>query len=154
MYSHRVLPLLPSLAPITSSVPAGMSGSSLLTGTMAAHSIGSSNETIATRRTSLKSSSSQGNSTSNENNRQPSDTGPNTNMVLTRKRAASQGSSPMEDIQHTESAFPRYSPSAIPNRPIEKDSPSQVCLCQPDPKVPRPRNGNKLSLSIPHMNTL
>jgi HMG box factor len=37
------------------------------------------------------------------------------------------------------------SSSASSNSPIKsKDSPVQFCLCQPEPKVPRPRNGESM----------
>ena len=33
-------------------------------------------------------------------------------------------------------------------RTFQLESPSDICLCQPDPKVPRPRNGTPLHLFI------
>lgn len=60
---------------------------------------------------------------------------------LSRKRVSSQSS-----IEETRSIISRTVPSVSAESPITKyttDSPSQICLCQPDPKVPRPRNGIK-----------
>lgn len=38
------------------------------------------------------------------------------------------------------------SSSASSNSPVKsKDSAAQFCLCQPDPKIPRPRNGESIS---------
>lgn len=33
-------------------------------------------------------------------------------------------------------------------------SPSQICLCQPNPKVPRPRNGKSLSFQLLNYSTI
>ena len=37
--------------------------------------------------------------------------------------------------------------STLPSVPWQGDSSSLICLCQPDPKIPRPRNG-KSSISL------
>ena len=42
------------------------------------------------------------------------------------------------------SMFRHPSVSVEGSNPKFDDSPSQLCLCQPDPKVPRPRNGKPL----------
>ena len=38
--------------------------------------------------------------------------------------------------------------SSVPRKSVvekwQEDSPSSICLCQPDPKVPRPRNGTRM----------
>lgn len=44
----------------------------------------------------------------------------------------------------------RTEQSSIPRKSVvekwQEDSPSSICLCQPDPKVPRPRNGTCITL--------
>ena len=50
---------------------------------------------------------------------------------VARKRAASL----MEDSSHSRDQSPQNEESA-----------NQYCLCQPDPKIPRPRNGTRFSL--------
>ena len=54
-----------------------------------------------------------------------------------RKRSSSQVSA--EDLQHSGRNFPSLSTSGGVSR--SRVSPKDICLCQADPKVPRPRNG-------------
>lgn len=58
--------------------------------------------------------------------------------ALTRKRAASL----MADESTPRETSPAATQGSIP------ESTNQFCLCQPDPKIPRPRNGTSLSLSV------
>ena len=55
----------------------------------------------------------------------------------TRKRTSSQVS--IEELRHSGRSVPPLSASSEASR--STDSPKDVCLCQADPKVPRPRNG-------------
>ena len=57
----------------------------------------------------------------------------------TRRRSSSQASS--GDNPHLQRGLPSM-PKASPMS-WQGESPSQICLCQPDPKVPRPRNGTQ-----------
>ena len=55
----------------------------------------------------------------------------------TRKRSTSQLSAKV--IRTSSNHLPSISPISTPSR--STTTPSDICLCQPDPKVPRPRNG-------------
>jgi HMG box factor, other len=57
---------------------------------------------------------------------------------LTRKRAASL----MADDSKTRETSPATTQGSI------SENANQFCLCQPDPKIPRPRNGTSLNLSL------
>ena len=50
----------------------------------------------------------------------------------------------------TSNRVPRASQSPVPRKSVvekwQEDTPSSICLCQPDPKVPRPRNGTCIVL--------
>lgn len=46
---------------------------------------------------------------------------------------------------------PSSSGSSSPIKPSKEDYPGQWCLCKPDPKIPRPRNGESM-ISAPMLN--
>ena len=73
--------------------------------------------------------------TGTDPSRDHEESGPN-EFVLTRKRIASQSDRGTWDLNKILSPLPT-SDTTYPS----PDQLSQVCLCQPDPKVPRPRNG-------------
>ena len=56
---------------------------------------------------------------------------------LSRKRDSDHP--PEEPVQLGRTRLPSFSGEGSNHK--FNDSPSQLCLCQPDPKVPRPRNG-------------
>ena len=75
------------------------------------------------------------------------------------------GSSSVSRGEVEDSRYPDRSPSQIPDAdghpsgtvglspdetldPWQGESPSSICLCQPDPKVPRPRNGSYIPVPI------
>ena len=69
----------------------------------------------------------------------------------TRKRSSSQASS------GDTTQWQRHFSSTSKGSPMswQGESPSQICLCQPDPKVPRPRNGTQyLFVGFIHYSTL
>ena len=127
MFNHRVLPLPPLPSPLAAT------SNTLLPGVnMASDSLGST-KVVGTRRLSLRSSSPKSNHYPTTSEK----TSPDLGLVLhppvsiANKRTASQDS--VEEVPRTDSGYPSFSTSGILT--------SQVCLCQPDPKVPRPRNG-------------
>jgi hypothetical protein len=56
-----------------------------------------------------------------------------------RKRSSSQASD--GENSHLQRRLPSISKASTMS--WQGESPSQICLCQPDPKVPRPRNGTQ-----------
>ena len=64
---------------------------------------------------------------------------------LTRKRAASLQIESVNDPRIEELALNSASFSGLPGANPARE---QVCLCQPDPKIPRPRNGVWLSCPL------
>lgn len=58
-------------------------------------------------------------------------------VPLTRKRVASLGTG----ISNRDSTEANSPPLGSPKSASSKESVAQFCLCQPDPKIPRPRNG-------------
>ena len=153
MFTHRVLPLPPQLYVAAASIPQSNSQDNpLQNGNMSSHVLRNSTETmINARKASLRSSSPSRNHFLTTSERNSSPHHQNSALVLRsasgsrRKRTSSQGS--VEEIQRSDRAIRPISPTSTLT---EIDgSPSQVCLCQPDPKVPRPRNG-RLPLFIKH----
>lgn len=57
---------------------------------------------------------------------------------LTRKRAASLNTDSANEPRIGDLALNSASTSGLPTSDLTRE---QVCLCQPDPKIPRPRNG-------------
>ena len=152
MFTHRVLPLPPQLYVAAEPIPQCDSRDNLQKGNTSRHDCrGSTGTMINARKASLRSSSPSRThfSTVSERGSPPDDQ--KSALVLRsssgsrRKRTSSQDS--VEEIQRSDRAIPSISP---PSTLTELEgSPSQVCLCQPDPKVPRPRNG-RLLLSPKH----
>lgn len=136
MFNHRVLPLPPLLTPNPLLNPLAASSNTLLPSVdMASDSLGST-EVVGTRRASLRSSSPKRNHYPTTSEKASSGAQKDSALVLhsvstAHKRSASQDS--VEDVPRTDSGYPSLATSGILT--------SQVCLCQPDPKVPRPRNG-------------
>ena len=145
MFTHRVLPLPPQLyiAAEPISQPA-CRDNPLQNGNMSRHDFRGSTETMMnTRKASPRSSSPSRNHFSTVSERGSSPDYQNAALVLrsssrsTRKRTSSQDSA--EETQLSDRAVPSLSPTSTLTE--LEGPPSQVCLCQPDPKVPRPRNG-------------
>ena len=145
MFIHRVLPLPSPLTNTTCSKAQDTSRDSLLENSnmTGRECYGGSATMISPRRVSLRSSSPSKNrfpntgwQESNESFRESALVvqGPNRSL---RKRTMSQD--PVGEIRHSERKLPPLQDSNILT--TSADSASQVCLCQPDPKVPRPRNG-------------
>ena len=152
MFTHRVLPLPSPLTTITTPLDAQADRQDTLlrnSGILAHNNMTSvayrgPADIINTRRASLRSSSPRRNRLPNSPQQESVDAHhTNSTLVvapsesLTRKRAPSPDS--VEERQRSEHSLSSVSPSNTLARTSE--SASQVCLCQPDPKIPRPRNG-------------
>lgn len=138
MFNHRVLPLPPLLTSTTLPSPLTASPTTRLPSVnMPSHGLGST-EVVSTRRASLRSSSPKRNHYPTRYEKASSEASKESALVLhpstsaSHKRSVSEDS--VEEVQRTvDSAYPSLASTGI--------STSEICLCQPDPKVPRPRNG-------------
>ena len=157
MFTHRVLPLPSSLTTVTTPPDAQADRQDTLlrnsiilahNSKMASVAYRDSTDIVNTRRASLRSSSPRRNRLPNSLAKESVDAYQTNSALLvgpsdhlTRKRVSSQDL--IEEIQRSEHNLSSVSPSS--NFASTPESASQVCLCQPDPKVPRPRNGKSPS---------
>ncbi|MCJ1472092.1 hypothetical protein MMC13_000739 [Lambiella insularis] len=150
MFKHRVLPLPPPLT--TSAHPDAQAERRdrllqnnnvlLQNSNMTAVDYRSPTDMIGNRRASLRSSSPRRNRVPTSPVQESEDASQDSALIVrlsartTRKRTSSEES--IEEVQRTERAVsPLPSASGLAR---SADSARQVCLCQPDPKIRRPRN--------------
>ena len=153
MFTHRVLPLPSPLTTITTSLDVQADRQDTLSrnsvslahnNNMTSIAYRGPTDIINTRRASLRSSSPRRNRLPNSPQQASVDAHhANSTLIvapsdrLTRKPTPSPDS--IEEIPRSDHSLSSISPSSTLAR--SSQSASQVCLCQPDPKIPRPRNG-------------
>ena len=151
MFGHRVLPpLQPQTVLSSTNIPIRGQDTLLQHRIMTSDKSCDSLEKPINRRSSQASTSpidKQHTNSTHLENLEAQQTSPIANQSsgrLIRKRNSSPSS--IEELGSPERNLLSISTSSILTSTT--DSPSQICLCQPDPKVPRPRNGNLASFSI------
>ena len=154
MFLNRVLPLPPALSTTSAPSPLNSRRDSLLQNRiMTGREPSSSSTKNKSRSASLKSSSPAGRHSPQSPGEEPlehyqdSSVGVSPSHRSTPKRSPSQVSA--EAVRRSSRHLPSLSTSSGSVR--STDSPSQLCLCQPEPKVPRPRNGENFLQSLNHL---
>ena len=145
MFLNRVLPLPPALSTTSAASPLSSGRDSLLQNRimMSKRPSPSSSTKNKSPTASLKSSSPVGRSSPQSPGQQPLGDYQDSSIRVspsrhsTPKRSSFQTS--VEAVRRSSRNLPSLSTSSGSVRSL--DSPSQLCLCQPEPKVPRPRNG-------------
>ena len=151
MFDHRVLPpLQPQTVLSSTNLPVRRQD------TLLQHRIMTNDKTHGSLEKTINRRSSQASTSPIDNQHRKSpyvenleayQTSPIASQIsgrLIRKRNSSQSS--IEELGSPERKLPSISTSSILTNTT--DSPSQICLCQPDPKVPRPRNGKLASFPV------
>lgn len=146
MFLNRVLPLPPALSTTSAASPLNSGRDSLLPNRIMTSRGPSPTSTKNKSPTaSLKSSSPAGRNSPQSPGRQPLEhyQDPSVRVSPSRRSTPKHSSShiSVEAVRRSGRKLPSLSTSSGSIR--STDSPSQLCLCQPEPKVPRPRNGKK-----------
>ena len=147
MFLNRVLPLPPALSTTSAASPLNSGRDSLLQNRiMTSRGPSPSSTKNKSPTASLKSSSPAGRTSPQSpgaqhlEDYQDSGVRVSPSRCSTPKRSSSQVSA--EAVRRSSRNLPSLSTSRGSIR--STDSPSQLCLCQPEPKVPRPRNGENI----------